>query len=132
MFTAARDTETRLLADVEREIAAHPLLADAEIHVYEHSGTVVLAGTVDCYAKRLAAEACGGRIYGVREIQNDLKIEVSGMNSVRDFELTHQAITTLHWHHLFRRRVRFEVSTHLHVVRIAGTVGTAFERAEAE
>ena len=132
MTAAAPELIQNRARTIARALEADPRLAGAEIHVLDYEGTIVLAGSVGCYATKLAAEAAVRHVFGVRDVRNDLDVVVDGFYGVRNFELTHEALHALRWHRLFGRKRTFVVSSRDHVVRIEGEVETLLERLEAE
>jgi osmotically-inducible protein OsmY len=60
-------------------------------------GVVTLAGTVDTYAQRYAAERAIERVKGVKAIVNDLTVKLPGSMERSDADIAHAAVNALQW-----------------------------------
>ena len=72
---------------------------------------VTLAGTVDTYAQRYAAERAVERVKGVRAIVNDLTVKLPGAMERSDADLAHAAVNALRWNtQVPEERIQVKVS----------------------
>jgi len=65
----------QLQQDAEDTLKWEPLLRSAEIRVLAREGVVILTGTVDSYAKRLAAENAVKKVAGVMAVEENILVE---------------------------------------------------------
>jgi osmotically-inducible protein OsmY len=94
-------------------------------------GVVMLAGCVDTYAQRCAAERAVERVKDVRGIANELMVKLPGTGTSSDADLAHAAVNVLRGHaELPAERIRVKVSHGW--VTLAGEVGRPVQRVVAE
>ena len=86
-----------LRRDVVAELNWEPSIRDEDIAVAVKGGVVTLAGTVDTYAQRYAAERAVERIHGVKAVANDLAVKLADGIARSDPEIAHAALTALQW-----------------------------------
>src|SRR4051812_26460137 len=128
MVAVLERSVTTLQSDVAREIASDTRLRGAEIAVLESRGVVALTGTVDCYARKLAARDAAYRVPGVTEVLNDIDIRMSRFISVNDVRIGDAARYALRWHYLFAEKTRFRVFVQEGWVALEGVVDCLFAR----
>jgi osmotically-inducible protein OsmY len=87
--------------ELHREIIAHlesdASIRDEDIAVSVKGGVATLAGTVDDYVQRWAAERALEHVAGVRAIVNDLVVKVPDTHARSDVEIAHAALNALRW-----------------------------------
>lgn len=116
-----RDVVDALLGDVRLDIS--------ELNVEIKDGSVHLRGTVSNLFQHLLAEQVAGRIKGVAEVVNELKVAPTAVRS--DADVAADVTASLlrdPWIDGHQIRVRVEQG----VVFLDGTVDSHFERASAE
>ncbi|HKV73287.1 MAG TPA: BON domain-containing protein [Gemmatimonadales bacterium] len=90
-------TDTALRNDIMAELNWDPSIRHEDIAVAVHGGVITLAGTVNTYAQRYAAERAAERVTGVRAIANDLIVKLPGAMVRSDADLAHAAVNALQW-----------------------------------
>ncbi|GAB3853423.1 BON domain-containing protein [Dactylosporangium cerinum] len=94
-------TFTRADADIERDVTEElrwdSSLQPNAIAVGVHDGVVTLAGWVDSYPKRLAAERAVHRIRGVKAVANDIEVRLPIAAQLPDSEIAASAVRALEW-----------------------------------
>src|ERR1700732_4187423 len=124
-------SDTQIRGDVINELQWDPQISEPEaIGVAVVDGAVTLTGHVSTYAQRLAAARAAERVYGVKAVANDLKVELSG--SLRDDSDIARAIA-----HVLEWNVQIpEGKVHARVeggwVTLDGEVEYDFQRREVE
>jgi osmotically-inducible protein OsmY len=91
-------TDKEIRQDVVAELDWAPSIRDEDVAVAVREGVVTLAGTVDNYAQRYAAERAVTRVTGVKAIVNDLRVQLPTASTRSDPDLAHAALQTLQWH----------------------------------
>jgi osmotically-inducible protein OsmY len=69
-------SDSEIQQSVLRELKWDTRVEETEVGVTVEHGTVTLTGTVDSYAKKLAAQEAAHRVFGVLDVANDLQIRV--------------------------------------------------------
>jgi osmotically-inducible protein OsmY len=90
-------TDMQLKKDVEDELEWDPKVNAARVGVTVSSGVVTLAGDVDTYAEKAAAEAAAKRVSGVRSVAEDLIVKVPGFHMRTDTDIAAAAQSALTW-----------------------------------
>ena len=90
--------DLHLKRDVEAELAWEPALCSTEIEVAVQNGRVVLAGSVNSYAQKLAAERAVLRVGGGHPDTDALVVRLPAVYSRADDELADHIATALSWH----------------------------------
>ncbi|WP_426513622.1 BON domain-containing protein [Dactylosporangium sp. McL0621] len=94
-------TFTRADADIERDVVEElrwdPRLQPNAIAVGVHDGVVTLAGWVDGYPKKWAAERAVHRIRGVKAVANDIEVRLPIAAQLPDSEIAASAVRALEW-----------------------------------
>jgi hypothetical protein len=71
-------SDAEIRADVINELYWDPQVTEPEaIGVAVRDGAVTLTGHVPSYAEKLAAARAAERVYGVKAVANDLKVQLS-------------------------------------------------------
>src|SRR6201996_4648739 len=124
-------SDSELKEDVINELRWDPQITDPEaIGVAVQDGAVTLTGHVSTYAQRLAAARAAERVYGVKAVANDLKVQLSG--APRDDSDIARAIA-----HILEWNVQIpEGKVHARVengwVTLDGEVDYAYQKREVE
>jgi osmotically-inducible protein OsmY len=104
---------------------------ETDVGVEVDKGTVTLTGTVDSYAKRLAAEEAAHSVSGVLDVANDIKVKLPGSLLRTDTDIAQAVRRALDWNVLLRaERVQTTVSEGW--VTLSGEVDQLWERGAAE
>jgi len=78
-------------AEIQQAVLAElqwdPRVEETEVGVQVEDGVVTLAGTVSSYVKRLAAQQAAHRVTGVRDVANDLVVQLPGTLAKTDTEI---------------------------------------------
>lgn len=90
-------TDTQIQKDVIDELRWDPSIRENEIAVSAKDGVVTLAGVVDSYAEKYAAERAAQRVSGVKAIADDLNVRLSMTAKRSDADIAHAAVTALKW-----------------------------------
>ena len=90
-------TDNELRTDVLAELNWDPSIRHEDIATAVKDGVITLAGTVDTYAQRYAAERAAERVHGVRGIVNDVTVKLPGAMQRSDADLAHAALDALRW-----------------------------------
>ncbi len=129
--------EERMKSDLEIQRAVSEELAwdcrvdQAAIGVHVRAGIVTLSGTVDAWAKRVAAEEAAHRVDGVLDVANDVRVSVPVAGSRTDTELAAAVRHALEWNVLVpHESIRTTVSDG--TVLLEGEVQHLTQRDDAE
>jgi osmotically-inducible protein OsmY len=102
-----------------------------EINVTVANGIVTLTGTVDSYAKKIAAREAAHRVHGVLDVANDIEVKIPGSNRRTDSEIVQAVRHALEWNVLVPSdRIRSTVEKGW--VTLEGDVEYYSERLDAE
>jgi len=88
-------SDIQLKADVTAELAWDPAINATDIGVMVKDGVVTLAGHLDTFAEKHAAEHAVRRVSGVRGIALDLDVKLAPEHKRSDSEIAQAAITAL-------------------------------------
>ena len=106
-------------------------LKQNEIGVTVKKGVVTLTGTVDSYAKKLAAQKAAHRVPGALDVANDIQVKVTGSLRRTDSEIARAVRLALEWDVLVPSdQIHSTVANGL--VTLEGEVDYYSERADAE
>src|SRR5687768_17063273 len=90
-------TDPEIRRDVAEELDWEPGLNKKGIDVDVNDGLVTLSGTVDSYAKKTYAEMAAERVNGVREVINNLQVDLAGQHLRNDDEIEKAVQHALRW-----------------------------------
>jgi osmotically-inducible protein OsmY len=90
-------TDEAIQRDVLNELKFDPRVQPNEIGVAVKDGVVTLAGWVDSYAKKWAAEEAAHRVRGVRAVANDLEVRLPTSSERPDPDIAAAAVKALEW-----------------------------------
>lgn len=129
------DTATTSDNDIQRlvlaELSWDPRVEPHEIGVAVNDHVVTLAGFVDSYTKKLAAEEAAHRVSGVRAVTNELEVRVPEHGAPDDEELAQAVVRSLEWDTEVRPG-DVEISVVSGWVTLRGLVAWQYEREAAE
>ncbi|GAB3152990.1 BON domain-containing protein [Micromonospora sonneratiae] len=90
-------TDRDIQNDVLAELSWEPRIQPNEIGVSVTEGIVTLAGWVDNYAKKWAAERAAHRVNRVRAVANDIEVRLPTAGERTDAEIATAVTRTLEW-----------------------------------
>jgi len=124
-------TDSEIQAEVLAELKWEPRVQATEIGVAVKDGVVTLAGWVDSYTKRWAAEEAAHRVRGVKAVANDIEVRL-GVGAERpDPEIAAAAARALQWDALLVPE-NIDVTVSKGWVTLKGTVDWQYKKQEAE
>jgi len=77
-------SDSQVKQDVEEELKWEPVLHPEAIRVAVKDDRVTLAGYVDSYAERLAAEDAARRLWDVRGVVDAIEVRLRGVSEVQN------------------------------------------------
>lgn len=108
-----------------------PSIDAAHIGVGVRQGVVTLAGHVDSFAEKFAAERAAGQVKGVRAVVEEIEVRLASDKKLGDDEIAARAARLLHWD-VSVPDERIAVKVEHGIVTLSGEVDWQFQRAEAE
>lgn len=90
-------TDAEIQKDVMAELSWTPLLNASEIGVAVKDGIVTLSGTVNTFAKKIAAEDAAQRVSGVKAVAEDLVVKLFSFGKKTDTEIAEAVLNALKW-----------------------------------
>lgn len=90
-------TDLKIKEDVLAELEWQPNIDETQIGVIVKDGIVTLEGTVDSYAKKLAAEKAVKNVYGVKAVVEGIKVKYNAGDHKSDTEIAEAAVNSLKW-----------------------------------
>jgi osmotically-inducible protein OsmY len=124
-------TDSELRAAVLSELQWDTSIRGEDIAVSVQDQVVTLAGTVDNYAKRYAAERAIERVKGTWAIVNRVAVKLPGGLVRTDVEIARAALNALSWHvQVPEERIRVKVSDGW--LTLEGEVDRQYEKQAAE
>jgi osmotically-inducible protein OsmY len=128
-------TETRSDEQIQEDVLAEfkwdVRLRPNEIGVAVNDGVVTLAGWVDSYTKRWAAEEAALRVRGVRAVANEIEVRLPGSSERTDAEIAAAAVNALRWDNLIPAE-KITVTVSKGWVTLKGEVEWQYQREDAE
>jgi osmotically-inducible protein OsmY len=122
-------TDSELRTDIIAELSWDPSIRNEDIATSIKDGVVTLAGSVDTYAQRHAAERAVERVKGVRAIANDLRVKLLMEQS--DADIAHIALNALRCNvQVPDERIRVKVTNGW--VTLEGEVDRYYQKEAAE
>lgn len=123
-------TDLEIQKDVMDELKYEPILNASEIGVAVKNGIATLSGTVDTYAKKIAAEKAAKRVAGVKAVAEDIEVRLSTIGKKNDTEIAQTVINALKWHSAMQEN-KIKVKVEDGWVTIEGDVEWEFQRIAA-
>ena len=132
--TATR-TETKTDEQIQKDVLAE-MKYDArvqpnEIGVAVKDGIVTLAGWVDSYTKRWAAEEAAHRVRGVKAVANEIEVRLPSSSERTDADIAAAAVRALEWD-AFVPVDKLDVTVSKGLVTLEGEVEWQFQKQDAE
>ena len=90
-------TDKQIQKDVIAELAWDASINAARIGVEVQDGVVTLAGRVDRYYEKLAAERAAQRVFGVKALAVEIEVEFEGANKITDADIARSVDNVLGW-----------------------------------
>lgn len=129
MAAMPNKTDHQIQQDVLRELEWDPRVRETEIGVQIQDGVVTLTGTVDSWAKKVAAKDAAHRVIGVLDVANDIRVHRPGEKKT-DTEIATAVRRALEWD-AFVPDGCIETTVSDGVVLLEGTVEHAHQREDA-
>ncbi len=124
-------SDDQIKQEVLRELRWDTRVSETEIGVSVARGVVVLTGTVESYAKKLAAQDAAHRVSGVLDVANDVQVTLPGSFTHTDPDIAQAVRRALEWDVLVpAERIQSTVSDGW--ITLTGTVEYIGEREDAE
>jgi len=132
-------TNTELKQDVIDELNWEPTVNEGiitpndnlKISVTVNNGVVTLAGEVDSYAKKLAADLAVRRVVGVKEVVDNIKVKLPDSFKLTDEEIGRKAIHAIELN-VSIPRDSINVKVHDGSITLTGEVDWAYQREAAK
>lgn len=129
--TTENKTDSQIQQDVLRELGWDMRVKETEVGVEVDQAIVTLTGTVDSYAKKLAAREAAHRVFGVLDVVDDVEVRVPGSLTRTDEDLARAVRHVLEWDvFLPDSKIRTTVSHGL--VTLEGEIENLVDRYDAE
>ena len=90
-------SDREIQEDVLKELRWDSRIRQAEVGVEVDDGVVTLTGTVDNWAKKLAAREAAHRVVGVRDVADDVRVKLPGSLQLTDTEIAQGVRFALEW-----------------------------------
>jgi osmotically-inducible protein OsmY len=131
MLVITTKSDRQIQQDVLRELRWDSRVDDTEVGVEVDKGIVTLTGTVDSYAKRLAAREAAHRVVGVLDVAEDIEVKSPGSLERNDTEIARAARVALEWDAFVPdQKIRSTVTDGF--VTLEGEVSSLREKEDAE
>lgn len=124
------DESNDISAAVKDDLTFDPDVDASHITVEDRDGEVVLSGTVSSYPQYVEAAAVAGRVPGVKDVHNDLKVALPPGDHRDDSTLTATANDALSLGHT--ESVPVTATAKNGDITLSGAVRSGEERAAAE
>ena len=131
MPVALAKTDQDIQHDVYRELRWDSRVDETEVGVEVDGGIVTLTGTVDSYAKKLAAREAAHRVLGVLDVADNVHVKWPGSAEHTDTEIARAVRTCLEWDAFVPNEKILSTVTD-GFVTLEGEVSTLREKADAE
>jgi osmotically-inducible protein OsmY len=90
-------SDREIQEDVLKELRWDSRIRQAEVGVEVDDGVVTLTGTVDGWAKKVAAKEAAHRVMGVRDVADDVRVKLPGSLERTDTEIAQDVRFALEW-----------------------------------
>jgi osmotically-inducible protein OsmY len=131
MTVATVKSDREIQEDVMLELRWDSRVDQTEIGVEVDKGVVTLTGTVNSYAKKVAAKEAAHRVLGVLDVADDVQIKPPGSLKRTDTEIAHAVRLALEWDAFVPdQKIRSTVASGF--VTLEGEVTTLREKEDAE
>ena len=124
-------TDSQIQQDVLAELRWDTRVKQTEIGVSVKKGIVTLTGTVDSFAKKLAARDAAHRVGGVLDVADDIQVQIPGVMARTDSDIALAVRHALEWDAFVPdTKIRSTVANGW--VTLEGNVDSLFDRDDAE
>ena len=120
-------SDMQLQSDVLDELTWDPAVNAAQIRVEVKDGLVTLAGRVESFAEKWAADSAAKRVSGVKALALEIRVERTRFRDLTDADIARAAENALKWHaHVPQDRI--EVTVEKGWIILEGEVEKQFEK----
>jgi osmotically-inducible protein OsmY len=131
MTVATVKSDREIQEDVLMELRWDSRVDQTEIGVEVDKGVVTLTGTVNSYAKKVAAKEAAHRVVGVLDVADNVQIKLPGSLKRTDTEIAQAVRLALEWDAFVPdQKIRSTVASGF--VTLEGEVSTLREKEDAE
>jgi osmotically-inducible protein OsmY len=130
-MTTQVKTDEMIKRDILAELKWDPAVSETDVGVEVDDGIVTLNGTVDRYAKKLAAERAVLRVQGVRALAEDIEINVYSGGLGSDTEIAARVVGAIESDPSIPENL-IKVRVENGRVTLTGSLDWQFQRARAE
>jgi len=123
-------SDLQLQRDVSEEIQWDPAVNGEQVRAEVKDGTVTLAGRVEYFAEKWAAELAAKRVAGVKKLAVEIEVKPIRSRALRDADIARAAENALKWH-AFVPHDRIKVTVKAGWITLEGEVEKQFERETA-
>lgn len=123
-------TDLQLQSDVEQELGWEPTVRAERIGVSVTGGVVELAGHVESYFEKWAAERAAMRVANARAVASEITVDLPSSATRTDADIARTALDHLDWNACVPDTVRVQVTGG--PLQLKGTVVWQFQREAAE
>lgn len=131
MTTAIIKSDSQIKTDVLNELKWDSRVDETDVGVQVKEGIVTLVGSVDVYAKKIAAREAAHRVHGVLDVVDELQVKVAGVGGATDTDIARAVRDALEWD-AFVPDEKITSTVSLGIVTLEGVVPTWSQRADAE
>jgi osmotically-inducible protein OsmY len=124
-------TDKEIQQAVVRQLEWEPEVKSTEIGVAVQDGIVTLAGFVESYAKKYAAERAAKRVYGVRAVANTIEVKLPTDAQRTDPDIARAAVQSLE-SRITVPKDRIKVTVRNGWVTLEGEVDWQYQKESAE
>ena len=129
--TAIVKSDSQIKGDVLNELKWDSRVDETDIGVQAKEGVVTLTGSVNVYAKKIAAREAAHRVHGVLDVVDELQVKVPGIGARTDADIARGVRDALEWD-AFVPDEKITSTVSLGIVTLEGAVQTWSQRADAE
>ena len=124
-------TDRQIKQDILDELVFRPNIDETQIGVSVEDGVVTLSGTVNEYAKKVAAEKAAKSVEGVTAVAEDIEVKYGDSYKKSDQEIAKAAVHALEWNaSVPKERVMVKVEDGY--IYLSGEVTWAFQKNAAK
>lgn len=124
-------TDSQIQQDVLRELRWDTRVKETEVGVEVDNAIVTLTGTVESYAKKLAAREAAHRVFGVLDVVDDIEVRIPGSLTRDDSDLARAVRQVLEWD-VFLPDTKIRTTVSHGLVTLEGEVENLVDRYDAE
>jgi osmotically-inducible protein OsmY len=124
-------TDSQIKSDVLNELKWDSRVDETDVGVQVKEGIVTLVGSVNVYAKKIAAREAAHRVHGVLDVVDELQVKVAGIGAPTDTDIARGVRDALEWD-AFVPDEKITSTVSLGIVTLEGVVPTWSQRADAE